>query len=67
MRNARFSDEFKHDTVHQTTEQGYPVAEGSPLLGVSLHSLLERRKKFSTPAVLKAKSFVLRGQICLRG
>ena len=27
MGNARFSDDFKRDAVHQVTVRGYPVAE----------------------------------------
>lgn len=35
MGNARFSDDFKRDAVHQVTVRGYPVSEVSKRLGVS--------------------------------
>ena len=41
MGKANFSDDFKRDAVAQITERGYPVAEVSKRLGVSLHSLYE--------------------------
>ncbi len=47
MGKANFSEEFKRDAVAQITERGYPVAEVSQRLGVSQHSLYERKKKFS--------------------
>jgi len=47
MGNARFSDDFKRDAVHQVTVRGYPVAEVSKRLGVSTHSLYIWVKKFS--------------------
>ena len=48
MGKGNFSDDFKRDAVRQITERGYPVAEVSQRLGVSLHSLYAWRKKFST-------------------
>ena len=33
MGNAKFSDDFKRDAVHQIVERGYPVAEVSRRLG----------------------------------
>ena len=47
MGNARFSDDFKRDAVHQVTVRGYPVSEVSKRLGVSTHSLYIWVKKFS--------------------
>lgn len=48
MSKTKFSDDFKHDPVHQITEWGYPVAKVSERLGVSTHSLYVW-KKFSQP------------------
>lgn len=39
MSNARFSDDFKRDAIHQIVDRGYSVAEVSKRLGVSTHSL----------------------------
>jgi len=50
MGSGNFSDEFKRDAVAQITERGYPVAEVSKRLGVSLHSLYAWKKKFSKPS-----------------
>ena len=50
MSKSNFSDYFKRDAVHQTTERGYPVTEVSRRLGVSPHSLYAWRKKFSEPS-----------------
>lgn len=50
MGNARFSDEFKRDAVHQITVRGYPVSEVSKRLGVSMHSLYAWVKKYSKAA-----------------
>lgn len=47
MGNARFSDDFKRDAVHQIVERGYPVAEVSRRLGVSPHSLYAWKKRFA--------------------
>ena len=47
MGNAKFSDDFKRDAVHQIVDQGYPVAEVSQRLGVSTHSLYTWVKRFS--------------------
>ena len=50
MGNARFSDDFKQDAVHQITVRGYPVKEVSQRLGVSTHSLYSWVKKYSKPS-----------------
>ncbi len=50
MGKGKFSDDFKRDAVAQITERGYPVAEVSKRLGVSLHSLYAWKKKYSQPA-----------------
>ncbi|MGR3660644.1 MAG: IS3 family transposase [Paracoccaceae bacterium] len=50
MGNARFSEDFKRDAVHQITARGYPVAEVSKRLGVSTHSLYSWVKKYSKSA-----------------
>ena len=47
MGNARFSDDFKRDAVHQITVRGYPVKEVSQRLGVSTHSLYSWVKRYS--------------------
>jgi transposase len=47
MGNAKFSDDFRSDAVHQIVERGYPVAEVSQRLGVSTHSLYAWVKRFS--------------------
>ena len=47
MGNARFSDDFKRDAVHQITVRGYPVKEVSQRLGVSTYSLYIWVKRFS--------------------
>ncbi len=47
MGNARFSDDFKRDAVHQISVRGYPVSEVSKRLGVSTHSLYSWVKKYS--------------------
>jgi transposase-like protein len=43
MEKPNFSDEFKRDAVAQITERGYPVAEISQRLGVSLHAVYPSR------------------------
>lgn len=50
MSTKSFSDDFKRDAVAQITERGYPVAEVSQRLGVSLHSLYAWKKKFLKPS-----------------
>ena len=50
MGKPRFTDDFKRDAARPITEWGYPVAEISQRLGVSLHSLYEWRKTFSKSA-----------------
>ena len=50
MGDARFSDDFKQDAVHQITVRGYPVKEVSQRLGVSTHSLYSWVKKYSKPS-----------------
>jgi len=50
MGNAKFSDDFKQDAVHQITVRGYPVSEVSQRLGVSTHSLYAWVKKYSKAA-----------------
>jgi len=47
MGNAKFSEDFKRDAVHQVTVRGYPVAEVSKRLGVSTHSLYAWVKRYS--------------------
>ena len=47
MGNAKFSDDFKRDAVHQIAVRGYPVSEVSQRLGVSTHSLYAWVKKYS--------------------
>jgi transposase len=39
MGNAKFSDDFKRDAVHQIAGRGYPVSEVSQRLGVITLSL----------------------------
>ena len=51
MGNAKFSDDFKQEAVHQITVRGYPVREVSQRLGVSTYSLYAWVKKFSGPTV----------------
>lgn len=47
MGKPNFSDEFKRDAVAQITERGYPVAEVSQRLGVSIHSLYAWKRQFA--------------------
>ena len=47
MGNAKFSDDFKRDAVHQIAVRGYPVSEVSQRLGVCTHSLYSWMKKYS--------------------
>ena len=47
MGKFNFSEEFKRDAVAQIIDRGYSTAEVSQRLGVSLHSLYARKKKFS--------------------
>ncbi len=47
MGNARCSEDFKRDALHQVAVRGYPVSEVSKRLGVSTHSLYIWVKKFS--------------------
>jgi transposase len=47
MGRGSFTDDFKRDAVLQITDRGYPVAEVSQRLGVSVHSLYAWKKKFS--------------------
>jgi transposase len=47
MSRGSFSEDFKRDAVLQITDRGYPVAEVSQRLGVSLHSLYAWKKKFA--------------------
>jgi len=39
MNTQRYTPEFKEEAVRQIVERGYSVAEVSPRLGVSSHSL----------------------------
>ena len=55
MGNARFSEDFKRDSVHQITVRGYPVKEVSQRLGVSTHSLYSWVKKYSTSSDADSK------------
>ena len=55
MGNARFSDDFKQDAVHQITVRGYPVKEVSQRFGVSTHSLYSWVKKYSKPSEAAGK------------
>ena len=55
MGNAKFSDDFKRDAVHQITVRGYPVREVSQRLGVSTHSLYIWMKKFSKASDVDTK------------
>ena len=52
MSNQRFSEEFKIEAVRQVTERGLPVAEVTPRLGMSAHSLYAWIKRYSKPATL---------------
>jgi len=47
MGNARFSDDFKQDAVHQITVRGDSVKDVSQRLGVSTHLLYSWVKKNS--------------------
>ncbi len=47
MSNSKFSDDFKHDAVHQITKRGYSVADVSRRLDVSTHSLYAWMKRYS--------------------
>ena len=47
MGNSKFSDDFKHDAVHQITKRGYSVADVSRRLEVSTHSLYAWVKRHS--------------------
>jgi transposase len=47
MGKPNFSDEFKRDAVVQITEPGYPVAEVSQRLGVSLHLLYAWKRQLA--------------------
>lgn len=47
MTKVHCSDDFKRDAVRQITEWGYPVREVSERLGVSAHSLYQRKKRFA--------------------
>ena len=44
---TNFSDEFKRDAVVQISERGYPLAEVSPWLGPSPHSLYAWKRQFA--------------------
>ena len=46
MSNSKFSDDFKHDAVHQITKRGYSVADVSRRLDVSTHSLYAWVKRY---------------------
>ena len=50
MGTGNFTDEFKRDAFAQITERGYPIKEVSERLGVSLHSLHARKRKFAKAA-----------------
>lgn len=50
MGKANFSDEFICDAVAQITERGYPVAEVSERLDVSLHSLYAWKRQLAKVA-----------------
>ena len=73
MSKSNFSEDFKRHAVRQITERGYPVAEAFQRLGVSQHSLYERKKKFaasnakgSDGAEKISLSFVLAGSFAQR-
>ncbi len=46
MHDKRYTDEFKIETVKQSTKHGYPVQEVAQRLGVSTHSLYAWKKKY---------------------
>ena len=46
MKQARYTEEFKQDSVRQITDKGHPVAEVSERLGVSCYSLYQWMKKY---------------------
>lgn len=56
MSNQRFSEEFKIEAVRQVTERGLPVAEVTPRLGMSAHSLYAWIKRYSKPATLVSEA-----------
>lgn len=47
MGKNNFNDGFKRDAAAQLSGRGYPVAEVSERLGISQHSLYQRRKRFA--------------------
>jgi len=47
MWTSNYSDDFKHDAVHQVIVRGYLVREVSNCLGVNTHSMYKRIKRFS--------------------
>jgi transposase len=48
MKQARYSEEFKRESVRQITEKGHPVAEVAERLGVSCYSLYQWMKQYGT-------------------
>ena len=53
MGTSNYSDEFKHDAVHQITVRGYSVREVSRRLGVSTYSLYKWLMLFGEPSLIK--------------
>jgi len=49
MSSKRYPEEFKKEAVKQVTNRGYPAAEVSSRLGVSLPTLYDWIKKYSLP------------------
>jgi transposase len=45
MQKAKFTEDFKRDTVLQVTERGYLVADIVVRLGISKYSLCASRKR----------------------
>lgn len=50
MSKQRYPEEFKTEAVRQITERGHKVADVSPRLGVSQHSLYQWIKAHRMPA-----------------
>ncbi len=50
MGQAKFSEDFKQDAVHQITVQGYALREVSERLGLSTHSLYKWIKIYAQAA-----------------
>ena len=50
MSSKRYTEQFRVEAVKQVTDRGHSVADVASRLGISIHSLYARRKRYASPA-----------------